>query len=277
VTSRDDGCCSSACRLPVGARARGRRGARGQRVDRHEAERLRPADLHQERVRVREQLLLARAADLADEAHARPVEVRRDLARARRPLVRRRARRADRRGPARAERRPTRLRLEVVGLGWELGRDIERALAPPLFDRLEQGTAGAMDFLLRLLTMLAPVVVALRIAGITPRTLALGGVVTAVIVGLAAQQTIGHLIAGTVLLSAHPFRVGEHLRDHISTPIRGAPRITLEELDGDEVVVRIGATPRSPSDGPQLASECARSRRSCASVRTLDRGERRPT
>jgi small-conductance mechanosensitive channel len=218
----------------------------------------------------------------------------------------------------------------VVVLGWELGREIERALAPPLFDRLEPGTAGAIDFLLRLFTMAVAVVVALRIAGITPRTLALGGAVTAVIVGLAAQQTIGNLIAGTVLLTAHPFRVGErvrlqggaiagtlegnvstlgllyttfssggdlilvpnavllniaivplreptgvnlrarlragispldverHLREHISTPLRGGPRITLEELDGDEVVVRIGATPLNPADGPQLASEVLR-------------------
>src|SRR3954447_25781921 len=71
--------------------------------------------------------------------------------------------------------------VALVVLGWELGRDIERALAPPLFDRLEQGTAGGMDFLLRLLTMVVAVVVALRIAGITPHTLALGGVFTAVI------------------------------------------------------------------------------------------------
>jgi len=220
--------------------------------------------------------------------------------------------------------------VAVVVLGWELGRDIERALAPPLLDRLEPGTAGTMDFLLRLLTMLAAIVVALRIAGIAPRTLALGGAVTAVIVGLAAQQTIGHLIAGTVLLTAHPFRVGErvrlqggplagslegtvsmlgllyttfssggdpilvpnavllnvaivplreptgvdlrarlragispmdveqHLSEHISTPIRGGPRITLEELDGDEVIVRIGATPLNPAEGPQLASEVLR-------------------
>src|ERR1700742_1720665 len=102
--------------------------------------------------------------------------------------------------------------VAVVVLGWELGRDVERSLAPPLLDRMQQGTAGAMDFLLRLFTMLVAVVVALRIAGITPRTLALGGAFTAVIVGLAAQQTIGHLIAGTVLLTAHPFRVGERVR-----------------------------------------------------------------
>jgi small conductance mechanosensitive channel len=33
------------------------------------------------------------------------------------------------------------------------------------------------------------------------------------------------------------------------------PRILLEELDGDDVVVRIQATPERASDGPQLATE----------------------
>ena len=32
------------------------------------------------------------------------------------------------------------------------------------------------------------------------------------IIGLAAQQTLGNLIAGMVLLSARPFRVGERVR-----------------------------------------------------------------
>jgi small conductance mechanosensitive channel len=217
--------------------------------------------------------------------------------------------------------------VALVGLGWELGRDIERALAPPLFRRLATGTAGTVDFLLRLGTMLVAVVVALRIAGFTPRTLALGGALTAVIVGLAAQQTFGNMIAGIVLLTSHPFRVGERvrlqggplagtlegtvsslgllyttfssgldpimvpnavvlnvavvplreptgvdlrarlragmtpldverrLRENIETPMRGAPQITLEEVDGDEVVVRIAATPQDPADGPRLASE----------------------
>ena len=35
---------------------------------------------------------------------------------------------------------------------------------------------------------------------------------TAVVFGLAAQQTLGNLIAGMVLLSARPFRVGERVR-----------------------------------------------------------------
>ena len=230
-------------------------------------------------------------------------------------------------GPAWDQPVQTATAVAVLTLGWAFARDLERALAPPLFRRLEAGTAGSADFLLRLATMLTATVVALRIAGLTPRTLVLGGAVTAVITGLAAQQTLGNLIAGLVLLSAHPFRVGERVRlqggplagtlegvvsslgllyttfasgadpimvpnsvvlgvavtpqrepdgvelrarlrpgvtpmdverrlqQEISTALRGAPRVTLEELDGDEVVVRIAATPENPGDGPRLAGE----------------------
>jgi hypothetical protein len=52
-----------------------------------------------------------------------------------------------------------------------------------------------------------------------------------------------------------PMALQELLQQTITTPLRGPPRITLEELDGDEVVVRIAATPQRPSDGPRLASE----------------------
>jgi small conductance mechanosensitive channel len=215
----------------------------------------------------------------------------------------------------------------LIVLGWQIARDIGRALGPTLFRRLDPGTAGTVGFLIRLVFVGLAIIVALRVAGLDPRTLAVGGAFTAVIVGLAAQQTLGNLIAGTVLLSARPFRVGERVRlqgggiagqiegivsslgllyttfaqgdDHvmvpnsvvlnvaivplrepdgvdlrarlpaevtpvevqelldsaIETPVRSRPRITLEELDGDEVVVRITATPERPSDGPRLASE----------------------
>ena len=217
--------------------------------------------------------------------------------------------------------------LVLISLGWQFARDIGRALGPTLFRRMDPGTAGTVVFLLRLVTMLAAVLVALRIAGLGPRTLALGGAFTAVVVGLAAQQTLGNLFAGMVLLSARPFRVGERvklqggglagtvegvvsslgllyttlasgddsimvpnsvvlnvaivplrepegidlrarlrpgltpldvqemLQNEVETPMRDQPRIALEELDGDEVVVRISAIPEHPSDGPKLASE----------------------
>jgi len=217
--------------------------------------------------------------------------------------------------------------IALVILGWAIARDIGRGLGPPLFRRLDPATAGTVGFLIRLATVVLALLVALRVAGIEAKTLALGGAFTAVIFGLAAQQTLGNLIAGTVLLSARPFRVGERVRlqggplagkiegtvsslgllyttfatgddlimvpnsvvlnvailplrepeavnlrarlragmspgdlqevleKSLQTPLRGAPRITLEELDGDEVVVRIAATPRVASQGRQLASE----------------------
>jgi small conductance mechanosensitive channel len=217
--------------------------------------------------------------------------------------------------------------LVLMILGWAIARDVGRGLGPALFRRLDPATAGTVGFLIRLATIVLALLVALRVAGIEAKTLALGGAFTAVIFGLAAQQTLGNLIAGTVLLSARPFRVGERVRlqggglagqiegtvsslgllyttfatgddsilvpnsvvlnvailplrepeavnlrarlragmspgdlqevleKSLQTPLRDSPRITLEELDGDEVVVRIAATPRVASQGRHLASE----------------------
>jgi len=217
--------------------------------------------------------------------------------------------------------------LLLVTLGWAIARDIGRGLGPPLFRRLDPATAGTVGFLIRLATIALALIVALRVAGIEARTLALGGAFTAVIFGLAAQQTLGNLIAGMVLLSARPFRVGdlvrlqggpiggelegtvaslgllyttlakgensilvpnssvlnaailplrepqavnlrarvradmapgdlqELLERAIKTQLRDVPRITLEEIDGDEVIVQIAATPSLAAEGRNLASE----------------------
>ncbi len=217
--------------------------------------------------------------------------------------------------------------IALLVLGWAIARDVGRALGPALFRRLDPATAGPVGFVVRLVTVAVAFFVALRVAGIETRTLAVGGAFTAVIFGLAAQQTLGNVIAGTVLLSARPFRVGDRVRlqggplagqlegtvsslgllytifatgddsimvpnsvvlnvavlpirepeavnlrarlragmtpsdlqelleKSLQTPLRSAPRITLEELDGDEVVVRIAAVPRVAAEGRHLASE----------------------
>ncbi len=54
-----------------------------------------------------------------------------------------------------------------------------------------------------------------------------------------------------------PGDLQEMLEKSLQTPLRDAPRITLEELDGEEVVVRISATPRVASEGRQLAASCS--------------------
>jgi small conductance mechanosensitive channel len=215
----------------------------------------------------------------------------------------------------------------LVVLGWGLARTLARGFAPGLNRRLEPGTAGTIGFLVRLLTILVMTVVALRIAGLQGNALAVGGGFTAVVVGLAAQQVLGNLLAGLVLVTNRPFRVGERVRlqagplagqiegvvgqlglfyttmvqgadrvmvpnavllqcavtplrepervefkarfgaetsprevqemieESIETPLRYPPHINVEELDHDDVVVRIVTTPANPRDGAKLAEE----------------------
>src|SRR4051812_32170447 len=220
--------------------------------------------------------------------------------------------------------------VALLALGWALARSAGRVLGPSLMRRLDPSTAGTVGFLVRLVTMFVTLLIALRIAGVRPRDLAVGGAFTAVVFGLAAQQTLGNLFAGTVLLSARPFRVGERVRlqggglagqiegvvsslgllytvfsdgedeimvpnnvvlnvavvplrepdavdlrarlrpgvtpadvqallqEEIDRPLIEPPRILLEEVDGEEVVVRIQATPVRGEDGPALASDVVR-------------------
>lgn len=102
--------------------------------------------------------------------------------------------------------------IALIVLGWAFARDIGRAAAPTFFRRMDPATAGTVGFLIRLVTVAIVLLESLVIAGFKPQTLALGGAFTAVVFGLAAQQTLGNLIAGMVLLSARPFRVGERVR-----------------------------------------------------------------
>ena len=52
-----------------------------------------------------------------------------------------------------------------------------------------------------------------------------------------------------------PEDVQHRLAESITVPTRYPPDISLEELDGDELVLKIAATPVNPADGAQLASE----------------------
>ena len=85
-------------------------------------------------------------------------------------------------------------------------------LSPRLYRRLDPATAGTAGFVIRLLAMGGVVILALRIAGVNASTLAFGGAFTAVLLGLAAQQSLGGIFAGVVLQSTRPFKVGQRVR-----------------------------------------------------------------
>jgi small-conductance mechanosensitive channel len=54
---------------------------------------------------------------------------------------------------------------------------------------------------------------------------------------------------------ANPKEIEERLLQTITVPTRYKPSVSLEELDGDDVVFRVNATPLRPEDGSQLAEE----------------------
>jgi small-conductance mechanosensitive channel len=217
--------------------------------------------------------------------------------------------------------------IALIALGWNFARDVGRAARPALFGRMEPATAGTVSFLIRLFLLVVALLLAFRTAGIEPRALAVGGAFTAVVLGLAAQNTLGNLIAGLLLLSARPFRVGDRVRfqggglagqvegvvmslgliyvtlaqgedtiavpnniamgsaivplrepaavdlrarvtpetkpselqqyleERVTTPTRSHPHIAVEEVDDEEVILRVQATPELDRDGPQLADE----------------------
>ncbi len=102
--------------------------------------------------------------------------------------------------------------IALVVLGWAAARDLARAVAEPMMRRLEPSTAATVGFLVRLTMLGVAILVALRIGGLQPQEVAIGGAITVVILGLAAQQTLGNVIAGIVLISARPFKAGERIR-----------------------------------------------------------------
>jgi small conductance mechanosensitive channel len=94
--------------------------------------------------------------------------------------------------------------LAMIAIGWALARDIGKFAGPSFMRRMDPGTAGTVGFLVRLVVIVVMILLALSVAGARLQTLAVGGGFTAVIVGLAAQQTLGNAFAGMVLLSARP-------------------------------------------------------------------------
>jgi small conductance mechanosensitive channel len=102
--------------------------------------------------------------------------------------------------------------IVLVIVGSAAAHWLVQGLSPRLYRRLDPATAGTTGFVIRLLATAAVVIFALRIAGVTASTLAVGGAFTAVLLGLAAQQAMSGVFAGIVLQSTRPFRVGERVR-----------------------------------------------------------------
>jgi small conductance mechanosensitive channel len=78
----------------------------------------------------------------------------------------------------------------LLVIGWTLARTLGRAAGPTFFRRMDPATAGTVGFLIRLLTMAVTLLIALGVAGVGTGSLIAGSAFTAIVLGLAAQQTL---------------------------------------------------------------------------------------
>ncbi len=68
-----------------------------------------------------------------------------------------------------------------------------------------------LTFLVSVVGYLIVALLVFGIVGLRLRGLLVGGAVTGVVLGIAAQQTVGNFFAGIVLLVVRPFKLGDHL------------------------------------------------------------------
>ena len=72
--------------------------------------------------------------------------------------------------------------------------------------------AAVVRYALLLIGAVTTLIITLGLLGIPIGQLVLGGALTSVFVGIAAQQSLSNVFAGIVLMLAHPFRIGDGIR-----------------------------------------------------------------
>ncbi len=78
-------------------------------------------------------------------------------------------------------------------------------------DSLGEKRGTPLTFFVQLIGYSVVALMAFSVIGLRIRGLLLGGAVTGVVIGIAAQQTVGNFFAGIVLLVVRPFRLGDYL------------------------------------------------------------------
>ena len=94
-----------------------------------------------------------------------------------------------------------------------IGSEVHRVLA----SRVGESHAAVVRLLITVAGFAIAILGALGLLAVPVQHLLLGGALTGVIIGIAAQQALGNVFAGLVLLLARPFNVGNEIRVRSST------------------------------------------------------------
>jgi small-conductance mechanosensitive channel len=131
--------------------------------------------------------------------------------------------------------------------------------------------AAVVRYTLVLISGFAIIVASLSLLNVDVRQLLLGGAVAGVIIGIAAQQALGNVFAGLVLLLARPFKVGDRVRIRagaLSGIIEGTvveisiTYVRLQAADGvlyvpNSMVLAAAVGPASGESGPSATASPA--------------------
>lgn len=181
------------------------------------------------------------------------------------------------RGPTLDEATATERILAIAGaaalvmFGLAAVRMFSRGVRAAAGEHLGDSRSGPLGLVISVVGTIIIVLTALSVLGVNMSGLLLGGALTGVIVGIAAQQTLGNFFAGLVLLLVRPFSLGEQVVLR-SGPLGGEYEGLVTDmglfyvsLDTDRGPVQlpnagvlasaVGPGARSPDDEPEMEDD----------------------
>jgi small-conductance mechanosensitive channel len=90
-------------------------------------------------------------------------------------------------------------------------RRVQAGVGKALEQRFGDARGAPLGLVLSIVGYSIVVLTLLELIGVDVSALLLGGAITGVVVGIAAQQTLANLFAGIVLIIVRPFVVGDHI------------------------------------------------------------------
>jgi small-conductance mechanosensitive channel len=130
-----------------------------------------------------------------------------------------------------------------------LGNKAREVLLP----RLGYAHSAVVRFAIVVAGLLATVLITLQLFDIAVTQLVVGGAVTGVILGIAAQQSLSNVFSGIILLSARPFRVGDQIGIR-SGALSGLIEGTVTEISLTYVLLETAAGPVHVPNSQVLAA-----------------------
>jgi small-conductance mechanosensitive channel len=139
------------------------------------------------------------------------------------------------RGAGRVEADAKSITLALVGAGVLLvagvaaTRAFARAVRRAMEEHVGDQRGAAVGTVITFVGYITVVLSTLSVLDVELQGLLLGGALTGVVVGIAAQQTLGNFFAGLVLLMVRPFNLGDHVVLR-SSPLGGEYEGTVTDM-----------------------------------------------